>query len=563
MLPEPQAFPAAAKDEALVVIATFHEAAGVVGTEAQEEIRQAIQKAAGEAGLANLRVAVEPTRLTADDQAGAQKLGERYHASMVIWGSISGVRVIVNYLNLRQPDFDAASVKISETERTQLANPSAYSSFIAKDLPGQMSFLALFAVGQSYFSQGKYAESIRAIERAVASSGRDQGLEGLAEAYFRLGWLYQAIPDRDDKRAIVNYSKAIELKPDNFAAYTNRGTARYVSGDRAGALADYNRAIELRPDDADAYICRGAARSASDDLAGAIADYDKAIALKPDYARAYTNRGDARIANGDPAGALADYSKTIALEPDYADAYNKRGAARSASGDSPGAIDDCGKAIELKPDFAEAYNNRGIARRASGDLAGALADYNKAIELKPDDAAVYSNRGVARGINGDLAGAIADYTKAIELKPDHVAVYINRGTARSISGDMAGAIADYTKAIELKPDLAALLNSLCWIYALQRQADQALPYCERAVKTDPQPQYLDSRALVYALLGNYPAAINDFQTVIDWAEQHPGAVSPAILARRKGWVEALRANQNPFTPEVLAEFRGAIGTVPR
>ena len=215
VLPAPQAFAPAAKDEALIVIATFHEAPGVVGTEAQEEIRQAIQKAAGEAGLANLRVAVEPTRLTADDQAGAQKLGERYHASMVIWGSISGVRVTVNYLNLRQPDFDAASVRISETERTQLANPSAYSSFIAKDLPGQMSFLALFAVGQSYYSQEKYAESIRVVERAVVLFGRGQAPEGLAEAYFHLGWLHQVIP---------------------------------VSGDLAGAIADYNRAINYKHD---------------------------------------------------------------------------------------------------------------------------------------------------------------------------------------------------------------------------------------------------------------------------------------------------------------------------
>ena len=81
-----------------------------------------------------------------------------------------------------------------------------------------------------------------------------------------------------------------------------------------------------------------------------------------------------------------------------------------------------------------------------------------------------------------------------------------------------------------------------------------MPYCERAVRTDPRPPYRDSRALAYALLGNYPAAIDDFQMFIDWGEQHPGAVSQATLTRRKGWVVALRANQNPFTPEVLAEL---------
>ena len=62
----------------------------------------------------------------------ARKLGERYGASMVIWGSDTGVRVTVNLLNLKEPDYSAAAVKINETERTQLANPSAYARFITE-----------------------------------------------------------------------------------------------------------------------------------------------------------------------------------------------------------------------------------------------------------------------------------------------------------------------------------------------------------------------------------------------------------------------------------------------
>ena len=118
-----------------------------------------------------------------------------------------------------------------------------------------------------------------------------------------------------------------------------------------------------------------------------------------------------------------------------------------------------------------------------------------------------------------------------------------------------GAIVDYTRAIELQPDDAALLNSLCRAYALQQQAEQALPYCERAVQIDPQPGYRDSRAIAYALLGRYDAAIEDFQAFIEWLEQHPDAESLALRAQRQEWVNVLQAGQNPFTPEVLAELR--------
>ena len=90
------------------------------------------------------------TVLTADQQAEAEIVGKRYNASMVIWGEDTGVELIASFLNLREPEFDAADVDIQETQRTQLANPSQYAEFVTRELPGQLAFLALFAVGQTY-----------------------------------------------------------------------------------------------------------------------------------------------------------------------------------------------------------------------------------------------------------------------------------------------------------------------------------------------------------------------------------------------------------------------------
>lgn len=54
-------------------------------------------------------------------------------------------------------------------------------------------------------------------------------------------------------KAIRDYTKAIELKPDYADAYYNRGIAYRIKGDYELAIADYNRVIELEPDNADAY----------------------------------------------------------------------------------------------------------------------------------------------------------------------------------------------------------------------------------------------------------------------------------------------------------------------
>ena len=91
-------------------------------------------------------------------------------------------------------------------------------------------------------------------------------------------------------------------------------------------------------------------------------------------------------------------------------------------------------------------------------------------------------------------------------------------------------------------------TSLCWTYALQQQAEQALPYCERAVKIDPQSVYRNTRGLAYALLGRYDAAIEDFQAYIEWLEQQPGAGSQAVLARAKSGSMRCKPAKIPLRP---------------
>jgi tRNA A-37 threonylcarbamoyl transferase component Bud32 len=74
------------------------------------------------------------------------------------------------------------------------------------------------------------------------------------------------------------------VKPDHgqAAVYRSRGDVKQGNNDLGGAIADYTKAIELKPDDASTYHSRGDAKKAKGDLAGASVDYSKAIELKPD-----------------------------------------------------------------------------------------------------------------------------------------------------------------------------------------------------------------------------------------------------------------------------------------
>lgn len=68
-------------------------------------------------------------------------------------------------------------------------------------------------------------------------------------------WKFLCKNDFDS--AIKLCDKALELNPDNFFAYNNRGRAYYNLRQYERAIQDFNKAIELNPNDGYAYNNRG------------------------------------------------------------------------------------------------------------------------------------------------------------------------------------------------------------------------------------------------------------------------------------------------------------------
>ena len=76
----------------------------------------------------------------------------------------------------------------------------------------------------------------------------------------------------------------------NSAFFYNRGSDKAEKGDYYGAIADYTRAIEIDPQNDDAFYNRGNSKLKLKDYYGAIADYTRAIEIRP-ADDAYYNRG--------------------------------------------------------------------------------------------------------------------------------------------------------------------------------------------------------------------------------------------------------------------------------
>ncbi len=134
------------------------------------------------------------------------------------------------------------------------------------------------------------------------------------------------------------------------------------------------------------------------------------------------------------------------------------------------------------------------------------------------------------------------------------------------------AIAAFAEAQSLYPDLVVPdqeWRALCWRGSIAAQAADILFACDSAVAREPTyGAHLAARGLARALSGDIPRAIADLEAYLEWqARNELGALFAAredglradsvesLHAQVRGWIDALRVGENPFTPDLLEELR--------
>ena len=402
----------AAEGEYLIIVTHFKDESEARNLDVRTILTQGIEEELP-ADL-NARVAIGHN-VTPADEAEARAIGERYRATIILWGRYTDNLIEVNFTPLVEL-YTSTQTK----ERRVISQSVDELAVFVNDLAdGSVRWLSLLTIGQALYLHG---------------------LDDRATPYFNvaLGLLGTMEPDQ---RQVVD-------------TYYYRGVAYVTKGDYDKAIADFDQVIELQPNHDAAHNARGSAYVAKGEYDKAIADYDQAIELLPDLAEVYNSRGGAYYSKGDYDQAIADYDQAIALQTDDAQAYYSRGGAYYSKGDYDKAIEDYDQAIELQPDDAQAYYNRGIAYYDKGDYDKAIEDYDQAIELQPDDARAYNNRGVAYAVKGEFDQAIADFDQAIALQPDLADAYYNRGNAYAHKGEYDRAIEDFRKVVEVSDNPA-------------------------------------------------------------------------------------------------------------
>jgi tetratricopeptide (TPR) repeat protein len=175
-------------------------------------------------------------------------------------------------------------------------------------------------------------------------------------------------------QAILAFDRAVNLKSDYWEAYLMRGRAFLADNQTERASREFTKVIELRPNDPGPLIERGLAYVEMHDYQTAIVDANKAIDIDPKLATAYNLRGTAIRAMGNPQAALKDFDEAVKLAPVELN-YFERAATYQLLGEHRKAIADYTELIAFRPDFAPGYFARAKSERAIGDFKGAKADH--------------------------------------------------------------------------------------------------------------------------------------------------------------------------------------------
>ncbi|MBD2518006.1 tetratricopeptide repeat protein [Nostoc sp. FACHB-973] len=269
------------------------------------------------------------------------------------------------------------------------------------------------------------------------------------------GWFYQALQQArtgDLSGAIASYDQAIELQPEFWEYWFNRGLTLFHLERFEEAIASYETAIELKPDFYKAWYNRGGTLGELGYFEEAIASFDKAIEIKPDYQEAWSSKGLALLKLGWLREAISSYDQALDLQPQDQENWYHRGIALAVGEQFAEAITSYDRALEIDPDYHEVWIDRGVVLFNLGRWSEAIASWDKALSVQADFYLAWYNRGIALDNLGRRQEAIASYRQAIAIKPDFHLAWYNQAIALFYLEEFAEAIACYDNALQIKQD---------------------------------------------------------------------------------------------------------------
>lgn len=241
-------YPVAAQGETLVVISPFvspvplatatpNPRTSTQPSDINARLQSAFEREILAARLEHVRVAVLP--LAVRDARAAEEARQRSRATILVWGRFENntltATLAISPPASRADDLPLDALIVAPTEMQM------------KISPDELQALAFLTLAQIYLDRADYDLAHTSATQALARPPSDS--ESLAALFANLGYVNQISkpPDLDD--AIQWHSQAINLAPNAFEPYLNRGVAYLRRNKSTAWQSDFARSLASKPND--------------------------------------------------------------------------------------------------------------------------------------------------------------------------------------------------------------------------------------------------------------------------------------------------------------------------
>ena len=201
-----------------------------------------------------------------------------------------------------------------------------------------------------------------------------------------LPWGNRANFNRDSGntlQALSDYKQVIRLKTTEATVYNSLARLYFNFNSRDSllkALHNYNKAIELKPDDVEYVVNRGATYAKLGDMNNALINMNMAEKIDPTFENIYLNRSVIYNQQLNYQGALNDIDKYLGLKPNFPDMWYEKCRLHNALKDYQSGFNAINKALSMQQKGIY-YFERAKSNYVLQNYAAAKNDLNTASSL--------------------------------------------------------------------------------------------------------------------------------------------------------------------------------------
>ena len=270
----------------------------------------------------------------------------------------------------------------------------------------------------------------------------------------------------DTDYADTNFSKALAVNPNDFAALYQLGITRARQGLVAQARVLLEQAHAMQPDQPDVLVALGNLLGQSNQSGLAFSHYNRALEVYPGHAGALINMGCLFHSHRQYREAVATYDRLLS-KPEQILCLVNRALALHELGQLEEALVTLDYAHMLAPADPETLLARGKVHQAMHRPSKAEADYRNFLSLRPTDVEARIELAKVVGAQGGHSAGLKLLDEVLLVRPSHLNAHFYRGNILRDQRKLAEAVDAYDQALRHEPDFsnAEWNKGLCLLLA--------------------------------------------------------------------------------------------------